>query len=817
MALSRLHGSVARRTSALLLTSTAIGLSSAAVAQDPPAAPPPAATPAPPEAGDIIVTATKRSERLQDVPISIQALGTQTLEQHNVSSFDDYQKLLPSVSSQSFGPGQAQLYFRGTTSGADGLHGGSLPATGTYLDEIPITTIASTVDLHVYDIDRVEALAGPQGTLYGASSLSGTLRIITNKPDTRKFSAGYDLELNKFGKGAMGGAANGYVNVPLSERAAIRLVGFYEHDGGYIDNTFKSRTFTLDDNDPNTNITVDNRKFVKKNFNDVDTYGGRIALKYDIADNWTVTPMVVAQHQKARGSFLYDPRAGDLKVHDFVKDYNKDQWYQAALTIQGKIGNWDLTYAGGLFGRKTENQQDYTYYTVAYDQKTYSGAPAGYTKFELQPDGSGNFIDPTQRQLLKDKYSKMSHELRISSPTTNPLRVTLGLFYQRQTDKISADYVIDGLAGTTSAFTDAHGAPFTPFGDDIFGTRLKRIDRDYAVFGELSYDIVPGLTFTGGVRGFKAKNTLTGFSGFKSDTTKLFQGQPICLGEPNGTIPCQNVDKLYKESGETHKLNLTWKVDRDHMVYATYSTGFRPGGNNRKPQYGPFKADTITNYEIGFKTSWLDRHLRVNGAFFYENWQDVQISLAQPGDFGVTSLDNVGGARSYGFEGDVSYTMGGLSLSGSGTYVNAKTTKPFCTLAVTSEVTDTPLVCTPKGTRLPVQPKVKLNLTGRYSFDVGSMKAFFQAAMLYQSSTRSFLLDQDYAAVGKLPGFATFDFSFGAKLSNNMMLEAFIQNAFDKRGQLSRNTSCATSYCGQFYRVYPVKPQLFGIKLGQKF
>ncbi len=735
-----------------------------------------------------------------------------------MSSFDDYQKLLPSVSSQSFGPGQAKLYFRGITSGADGLHGGSLPATGTYLDEIPITTIASTVDLHVYDIDRVEALAGPQGTLYGASSLSGTLRIITNKPDTRKFSAGYDLELNKFGKGAMGGAANGYVNVPLSERAAIRLVGFYEHDGGYIDNTFKSRTFTLDDNDPNTNFTTNNAKFVKKNFNDVDTYGGRIALKYDIGDNWTVTPMVVAQQQKAHGSFLYDPRAGDLKVHDFVKDYNKDKWYQAALTIQGKIGNWDLTYAGGLFGRKTENQQDYTYYTVAYDQKTYSGAPAYYTSFQLPND---DYINPTQRQLLKDTYGKMSHELRISSPTTNPLRVTLGLFYQRQTDKIRADYVIDGLAGTGSAFTDTNHVYFSPFGDDIFGTRLKRIDRDYAVFGELSYDIMPNLTITGGIRGFKARNTLVGFSGFSSDTRKFLPAPNdttlVCQPSSRSDIPCENVHKLYKQSGETHKLNLTWKVDRDRMVYVTYSTGFRPGGNNRKPTLPPYKADTITNYELGFKTSWLDRHLRVNGAIFYEKWKDVQISLAAPGDNGVTSLSNVGGARSYGFEGDVNYTMGGLSLSGSGTYVNAKTTAPFCTFIVTQEVLVAPLVCTPKGTQLPVQPKVKLNLTGRYSFDVGSARAFFQAAMLYQSSTRSFLLDQDYAAVGKLPGFATFDFSFGAKLSNNMTLEAYIQNAFDKRGQLSRNSSCATSYCGQYFRIYPVKPQMFGIKLGQRF
>jgi len=155
---------------------------------------------------EIVVTAEKRSEDLQKVPISLQVLGEQTLEQHQVASFDDYAKLLTSLSYQSLGPGQSQLYFRGIASGADGLHAGSLPATGVYLDEIPVTTIGNTLDVHMYDIARVEALAGPQGTLYGASSLSGTLRIITNKPDPTKFSASYDLQADKYGHGGDGAA-----------------------------------------------------------------------------------------------------------------------------------------------------------------------------------------------------------------------------------------------------------------------------------------------------------------------------------------------------------------------------------------------------------------------------------------------------------------------------------------------------------------------------------------------------------------------------------------------------------------------------------
>ena len=248
--------------------------------------------------GDIIVTATKRSESLQKVPVSIQALGTETLEQQQVSGSDDFVKLLPSVSFQSFGPGQSQLYFRGISSGGDGLRIGPAPATGLYLDEIPVTTIAGSVDLHIYDIARVEALSGPQGTLFGASSLSGTLRIITNKPNADKFEGGADLQINKFGKGDFGGSVEGFVNVPLSDRAAVRVVGFYRRDGGYIDNIPGTRTFTLDDLDPTTNLTVNNAALVKKDFNDVETYGGRAALKVDLDDNWTVTP---ARHLPASG------------------------------------------------------------------------------------------------------------------------------------------------------------------------------------------------------------------------------------------------------------------------------------------------------------------------------------------------------------------------------------------------------------------------------------------------------------------------------------------------------------------------------------
>ncbi|WP_404712927.1 TonB-dependent receptor [Sphingomonas sp. MMS24-J13] len=801
--------------SLLLFSSTMLTVPMSGVAAQ--QAAPPAAGDAPAYNNEIIVTATKRSESLQNVPISVQALTSATLDQHQVASFDDIAKLLPSVSYQSFGPGQAQLYFRGIATGGDGLAAGPLPGSGLYIDETPVTTIFSSVDLHAYDLARVEALSGPQGTLYGASSLSGTLRIITNKPDPSKFSAGYDLQGNKFGKGGYGGQAEGFVNLPLNETMAIRLVGYYNHDGGYIDNTPGSRTYerphtvgTDTDGNPiiaDAPMTVNNASLVKKDYNTVDDYGGRAALLIDLDDHWTITPGIIYQHMKAKGEFLYDPRAGDLQNHDFTPSKDVDKWYIASLTAQGKISDWDLTYSGSYFHRTVENVADYSYFTVAYDT---------YPDYNYLVDKNGKNIDPTQTIRGYDKYSKMAHELRISSNAQNRLRVTAGLFYQRQVDDRIAEYIIPGVSTAVNPFSP----PVPGAGaDDVYYTNIHRVDRDYAAFGEASFDILPNLTLTGGIRGFKAHNTLNGFSGGAGAVDRQ-----ISVFGCTGTTAqaCPNIDKSYKESGETHRVNLSWKVMPSKMVYFTYSTGFRPGGNNRdafalnKLQViPPFKADTLTNYEVGWKTSWFDHTLRLNGALFWEDWNNVQYSL--PGILGIFYTVNAGAARSRGAEADISWTIAhALTLSGSGTYVDPRLTQAFCDQVNGCDPANGGQVFAPKGTRLPVTPHFKINATARYDFMLGENKAFLQGGVNHQSGTTSYLSTSGEDAIGPTNGFTTFDFSAGIKW-HGLSFEAFIQNAFDKRGILSKNIVCAPNLCGQYARLYPVKPQLFGLKVGQRF
>lgn len=786
-----------RRHAGLLLVSTAMVCPATAYAQD-------TSADEAVDESEIIVTAQRREERLRDVPISITALGSQRLEEAGVQSFDDYAKLLPSVSFQSLGPGQSQIFFRGISSGGDGLHIGPLPTSSMYIDEIPVTTIAGTVDFHVYDISRVEALAGPQGTLFGASSLSGVLRIITNAPKTGETSGAIDLQLNKWGKGDFGGTAEGYINLPIGDSAALRVVGFYDKAGGYIDNLPATRTFTLDDGNPATNLTVNNAALVEDDYNDVETWGGRAALKVDLDDDWTATTQFIYQNQVANGGALFDPRKGDLNVTDFLPSRNKDRWWQAALTIQGKLSDWDITYSAGYFERKTDNLSDYSYYTVAYD--TY-GSSATY----FPTATPGVFLNPTQLQILNDKYTKLTQELRVSSPTDKSLRLTAGLFLQHQTDKVRADYEVEGIAANInnglSWFPGVHTG-----GDSVFRSRIFRKDRDYAMFAQAEYDLAPNLTLIAGIRGYIANNTIYGFSGFNGGSTL-----DACIaGLSAPEVPCVNVDKKQVESGVIWRGGLRFKPNDDLMFYATASRGFRPGGNNRRPGINPYTSDTLDNFEIGWKTR-LGGNIYFNGAAFYEKWKSLLFGLSPPGANGITNTYNAGDARVYGVEGDITARFGGLTLSASGTYVDAKLTTDLCnTSPTTFNIDCTQGIGAPAGTRLPVMPKFKGSLTARYETDVAGGTGYLQGTVSHQGGTRSFLLDIDSQTVGGTSAFTTVDFAAGINW-DSYRVEVFIRNAFDSRGALSRNTFCATYLCGQFSRIYPTKPQQFGIKVGYDF
>lgn len=783
---------------------------------------------------EIIVTAQKREENLQNVPISIQALGTRKLDQLNVANFQDFSKLLPSVSFQSSQPGVTTVYMRGVASGGDGNHSGSLPSVGVYLDEQPVTTIGGTLDVHIYDIARIESLAGPQGTLYGASSQAGTIRIITNKPSTAGFEGRVDGELNTIKHGGTGGRLEGMINAPLSEMAAVRLVGWYQKDAGYIDNVPGTRSFLPTPG----GITVDNDAFVEKDFNDAEIYGGRAALKVDLDDNWTITPTVLYQKQKSHGTFAQDPLVGDLQVQRFYPDSRSDKFIQAALTIEGKLGNFDVTYAGAYLDRKTYQINDYTDYAEAYDALYASyGGLAGYFYLE---DNAGNDIDPRQFIIGTDHFRKLSQELRISSPQDSRFRVVAGLFFQRQSNEIHQDYIVPGLADALSV----NGRPGT-----LWLTEQKRVDKDYAAFGEASFDITPTITLTGGGRYYKYDNSLIGFFGFgRNPNGPPFNGAgssrtgvagcytttgAILRDNPGGTLlpaeveggPCTNladyvngklVPKRTKDTGFTHRLNLTWKPSEDVLTYATWSRGFRPGGINRRATIAPYDADFLTNYELGIKTTLAGGLVRLNAAVYLQNWKRFQFSFLGLNSF--TEIHNGPNARIKGIEADINIRpTDGLTISAAASYTDAKTRNNLCAIDdPTYQCTADPdnSIAAPKGTRLPVTPKFNGNATVRYAFPVGPGELHLQSVIAHRGSASSDIRVDVANELGRIRGSTTVDFAVGFDWSR-YSFELFLQNAFDERAELSRFSNCGQ--CNGRVQILVNQPQTLGARLGAKF
>lgn len=780
------------RHSALLLSGSILATSGTAWAQ--------AAT----DAGDddIVVTASKREENLQDVPIAISAIGTERLDELQVKELGDVVKFLPSVTIQTAAPGFSQIYFRGVASGENANHSASLPTVGTYLDEMPITTIQGALDIHAYDLARVEALAGPQGTLYGASSMAGTIKLVTNKPDTSGTYGSVGAELNAV-PGALGGLVEGYLNAPISDRAAMRLVAYYRRDAGYIDNVFGARRY------PTSGIVQTNADLVERNYNDVDTFGARLALGIELDDDWTIRPVLMAQAQEVSGSFAQERSSavnGRLQTVQYNPESSLDQWVQAAMTIEGKIGSWDLTIAGGHLRRKTDIESDYSDYAFFYD------ALFGYGAYFT--NNAGVPVNPNQYIQGVDRYRKTFGEIRVASPADAPLRFIGGLFYQRQSHNIEQNYIIDNIADAiTVTGTDSN----------IWLTKQLRVDRDYAAFGELSYDLTDQFTVTGGVRVYKFKNSLEGFFGYSAGFSSR-TGEAACFGPavvPGS--PCTNVDKTTSDSDAIWKLNATYRFSDNALVYATWSRGFRPGGINRRGTLPPYGPDTLDNYELGWKTNIGP--VRFNGAIYQQDWSGIQLSFL--GANGLTEIRNAGLARIRGAEVDIGFRAGGFSLNAGASYNDAEIRRDFCRIAnATFDCTTAGnSLLAPAGTRLPVTAKFKGNAVARYEFPVGGLDGHVQFAANHIGKRRSDLRTAENAIKGFFDAYATADLSAGIK-GEGWAAELYATNVFNSNGVINSGVQCVETTCGDpgngsgtggvFYDVV-VRPRIVGLKLTKDF
>ena len=475
-------------------------------------------------------------------------------------------------------------------------------------------------------------------------------------------------------------------------------------------------------------------------------------------------------------------------------------------------------------------------------------------------DANGNrTISPQQYIIGTNHFRKLSQELRIATPADKPFRVIAGAFYQRQTNFIHQDYRVDGLAPELSV----NGFPGT-----LWLTQQKRVDRDYALFGEASWDIVPKVTLTGGGRLFRYDNSLIGFFGFGRNPA-FFQGaddnpppnpanssrtgvaacytasgDTLRNSQLNGTdltllpavvpgSPCTNladfvdgklVPKRAKGHGFTHRVNAQWKPQENLMFYATWSRGFRPGGINRRADVPPYDPDYLTNYEIGWKTSFGP--LRWNGAIYHEVWKKFQFAFLGANSF--TEIHNGKDARVNGIETDVSYVHGGLTLNASAAYTDAKTKGNICTDGLDTDPNcagPDDFIAAPSGTRLPVTPKFKGAATARYSWPAwANVKAHVQGGISYQSSAPSSIrtlialvgtgeLVNPNEFQGKIRSAALVDLFAGLDWPK-YNVEVFGTNIFDKRNDLSRFTACGS--CTRAL-VVPGRPRTIGVRMGYKF
>lgn len=747
---------------------------------------------------EVIVTAQKREQNLQEIPISVQVLGSEQLEQLNISNFTDYVQYMPSVSFQAFGPGQTQIYMRGVADGGDGNFSGTAPSVAIYLDEQPVTAIGRNLDVHAYDIARVEAIPGPQGTLFGANSQAGTLRIITNQPNTEKYESGFDLGVNTVSGGEVGYSAEGFANIPLGDRVALRLVGWYVVDGGWIDIVPGSQTFSRSGITVHNSGNADpNKNTVEDDHNTLTNSGARAALGIDLSENWTATASIIAQSQESDGLFADQPDPGGPgqgKVLRFFQDDYEDKWSQLGLTVKGDLGFAELTFAGSYLDRDIDYNIDYTAYAEysAYIEYYYTCV---YYDFN-------NCADPRIQYENDSELQRSTFEVRLQSTGDSRLEWIGGFFHTEDEHSYFNQWLI----------------PTIPEGNDIpldrnvqdtenlyFATNQIRNTSENAVFGELTWHFNDKLSGLIGARWFETKDELEGFVGSRFSCFDPADGNRV--GNGTSTSASCGGGLEAKNDDVTFKLNLNYAFNDDVMGYVTYSEGFRPGGINREgsdviPQV--YLPDFIKNYEIGWKSMLADGAVRFNGAVYMMKWKDLQqtrFDIENYGSFlGLTA--NTDGADVIGIEGQVDWMISEVwRLTIGASYNKAELDGDFFV------GTTDPEPAAPDGTDLPFTPNLKYTISTRYEFAMGDRQSYWQAAWNWTDSSWNNLFVDDRV---KQASYGILNASIGTKVFGGN-IELFGTNLTNEHAELTRYNRAGDN------RITANRPLTIGLRYWQRF
>ena len=812
------------------------------------------------ELEEIVVTARKKTESLQDVPISVSALRESDLEDKGINVFEDYLLQLPSVTAGGAGPGTSTIYIRGlasttpnlTTAGVAGL----APNVSFYLDEQPLAQPGRNLDVYAADMARIEVLAGPQGTLFGASSQAGVVRMITNKPVIGEASANVEVEARFMPGAETGDKVELVANMPLGDSAAARFVAYRDKKGGYIDqvagslNASQSARFrpagTLRDNGlpvsssragfqagaDLSGATLNNAvAIVKEDANTLTYQGFRASLALEIGENWNALATVAQQTIDADGVFFVDPNLGDLEIQRYTEDVIEDEFDNMSLTLEGSIGDLEVVYAGAYTDRTSDQMVDYTDYLFVGQYLPYYICDYYVTYTTYAP---GNVPTGTcgAPNLLVDSTTNLevtSHEFRIHADLNDTTSLTAGVFasdteltelnlftYPGSVDNditYAANYALTDTS-VTGVINKASPGWFSagPYSEPvIFFNDIKRTDKQMGVFGEVSFALNDTSELSVGARWYDIEVDFEGsanssfYNGFGNPDTQQFGSNlsaQYAPGNANGYPDKAQTD------GVIGKVTYSWNPSEDVMYYATWSEGFRPGLLNRpvgssspdgsytvKPAVD---SDEVTNYEFGWKAVLQDGALRFNGSVFMVDVSGLQSTIFDPSIVNLFFSDNAADAEIKGVEGDfLYYTDNGFILSGAFSLLDTEITK---SLVPTADVV--------VGSDLAFAPGFQANFTARKEWGTSSGNTgHWQAQFNHSRASDSDIMEPNRATQASY--FLT---NIRAGVSNdNWTAEMYIDNVTDERAEISN------TFVFDRQRVAVIRPLNIGLRYKLKF
>ena len=721
---------------------------------------------------EIVVTAQRRDQSLQDVPISITAITGETLADQGASNLNDYFRQVPGLTVDVGGPARQRISLRGVQSNGEAT-------TGIYYDETPVTgpagsaadAGASQPDLNLFDVERVEVLRGPQGTLYGSGSMGGTVRVIFNKAQTDEYEGAIEAQASTVKDGGDGYILRGMINIPLiQDKLGVRVTGFTEQRPGYVDNV------RLGYDDVNEGELSGVRAMVTWTPTDTLTINGSfISQTADYDDATTTWFETVGEYET--NAFTKSPYSNDFTLYNLTARWSLPF---ADLVATASRTDWDSVYSSDYTSTLAVNRSGScpSYFAVA------TCTPAQLAQYNTYKASRlpGVWHQPST-------MDSETQEIRLSSIEGSPFEWTVGVFHETRYDYFDSQvYSADPLTGN----------PLIIPGDETGWRSIETEVTQTAGFGELSYTLFDRLTLTAGARYY--------------DYTKSVGGEVLVANHVtlSALQPYQRVS--VDATGWVTKLNASFEVTPDIMVYATRSEGFRPGGANNVPGIPntllPYEADSLTNYEAGMKGSFLERRLTFNASVYQIDWEDMQIN-AQASAGAWNFITNAGASRMRGVELEAAARpLPGLDLTANFAYIDAELTEDQVNSAIILTAT-----AGRAGDRIVGIPKQSGAFSAAYRWPVSTaFDAMARVDYTYTGSAPTQLRTTN-ANYQMRPSYSLVNARVGIE-SDAFDVYLFVNNVLDEVAVTSITTNTSQAI---YDRITTAAPRTFGVTFSKSF